>query len=85
MRWTSHRVSLAGTGQECHERGGVRKREEAVRQLLRSGGRMVESDLLRLTWDELVWFRYQWEALKLGKAILLEWRGIGGSKSKNRN
>jgi hypothetical protein len=60
----------------------MRPHEESVWRLLRIGGRTVESDLLRPTWEELVSFRDQWEALKLGKAILLEWRSIGGSQSK---
>jgi hypothetical protein len=62
----------------------MRPHGESVLRLLRSGGRAVESDLLRLTWEELVSSRDQWEALRIGKAILLEWGGTGGLKLKTR-
>jgi hypothetical protein len=63
----------------------LRPHQEVLWRFLRTSGRKVESDLLRPTWDGLISFREQWEALALGQAIRLEWRSIRASKSKNRS
>lgn len=63
----------------------LRPHQEVLWRFLRTSGRRVESDLLRPTWDGLISFREQWEALALCQAIRLEWRSIRASKSKNRS
>jgi hypothetical protein len=63
----------------------MRPHQEVLWRLLQTSGRKVETDLLRPTWDGLVSFRDQWESLRVGQAIQLEWRSTSASKSKNRS
>ena len=63
----------------------MRPHQQALWRLLRTGGRKVESELLRPTWDELVSFRDRWEGLAVGNGIRLEWRSMIGSKSGSRS
>lgn len=62
----------------------MRPHEESLWRLLRLLEPAVERDLLRPTWQELVSFRDQWEALSPGKAISLVWSS-NGRPSKRRN
>jgi hypothetical protein len=59
--------------------------QEVLARLLRTSGRKVVSDLLRPTWDGLVSFREQWEALASGQTIRLEWRSPRASRSDHRS
>jgi hypothetical protein len=63
----------------------LRPYQEVLERLLRTSGRKVVSDLLRPTWDGLISFRDQWEALASGQAIWLEWRSIGASRFNSRS
>lgn len=63
----------------------LRPHHEVLGRLMRTSGRKVASDLLRPTWDGLISFRDQWEALASGHVIRLEWRSVRASKFNHRS